>query len=117
MKLIRTLVAVTLVLAFALAHPAHADTTPSTTITQIKVLANCDPNYRLFHGAIWLEHDKATANYRWGGEHCGGKTLSDNNVGMLFAAFRSKLSVTLDFRMTKYKKRTYRCITGFSITR
>ncbi len=117
MKLIRSIVAAIVVLAFASATPARADTTASSTITQIKLLASCDPNYRLFHGALWLEYDKATANYRSGGEHCGNNTLSDMNVSVLFSAFRSRDSVTIDFTTHKYKGRTYRCITGFSITR
>jgi hypothetical protein len=117
MKLIRSVVAAVVLLAFAMANPATADTTASSTITQMKMLAACDSNYRLFHGALWLEYDKATANYRWGGEHCGNKTLSDMKVSMLFAAFRSKYSVTIDFRIHKYKNRSYRCITGFAVTR
>ena len=96
---------------------AAADTTPITVITQIKVVDVGDSNYKLFHGALWLEHDKATFNYRWGGEHCNGEGLSDLNVTLLFSAFRSKDSVSVDYKECKHQKRTYRCITGFSVTR
>ena len=110
MKLIRSCVLVVLLAAFALASPVSAATTAASTITQIKILASCDPHYRLFHGAIWLEYDKATANYRWGGEHCGNKGLNDTQVGILFAAFRSKYNITIDYVVHKHKKRSYRAL-------
>jgi hypothetical protein len=96
---------------------AHAETTATSTITQIKVLDKSHPNYRLFHGAIWLDYDKATHNYRWGGAHCKNQGMSDLNLSMLFAAFRSKYSVTIDYKVMSYRKSTYRCIIGFSVTR
>lgn len=118
MKVVRTLApAAALLVCMAIAAPARADTTATSTIAQIKVLEKSDSSYRLFHGAIWLEYDKATNNYRWGGAHCGNQGMRDLNISMLFAAFRSKYSVTLDYKPFKYKKRVYRCITGFSVTR
>jgi hypothetical protein len=109
-------VAVAAALLFAPA-PAAADTTATSTIAQLKVLERADPSYKLYHGAIWLEYDKATFNYRWGGAHCGEQGLSDINISLLFAAFRAKYSVTIDYVDHEYKERTYRCITGFSVTR
>ncbi len=97
--------------------PARAETTATSTITQIKVLEKSDENYRLFHGALWLDYDKATSNYRWGGAHCKNQGLSDLNISLLFSAFRAKYSVTIDYRVVSYRQRQYRCITGFSITR
>ncbi len=119
MKLAAVCVAATIAATTAFARLAVADTktTATSVITQIKVLDVGDANYKLFHGAVWLEYDKATANYRWGGEHCNGEGLSDLNVGLLFSAFRAKYSVSIDYKLTKHKKRTYRCITGFSVTR
>ncbi len=105
-------IAITIVPGFA-----SAETTPNSTITQIKVVEASDAKYRLFHGAIWLELDKATKNYRWGGAHCGNKGLSDINVSLLFAAFRSRHSVLIDYRVNNYKKHGYRCITGFTVSR
>jgi hypothetical protein len=99
------------------AAPAAADTTATSTITQIKVLSPADDNHRLFHGAIWLEYDKQTFNYRWGGAHCNGANLTDLQVSLLFAAFRSKYSITIDYTTREYKKQSYRCITGFTVTR
>ncbi|HTM20549.1 MAG TPA: hypothetical protein VL172_08585 [Kofleriaceae bacterium] len=96
---------------------ARADTTATSSIAQIKVLEKNDANYKLYHGAIWLEYDKATYNYRWGGAHCGEQGLSDINLGLLFAAFRAKYSVTIDYAEVEYKERSYRCITAFSVTR
>jgi hypothetical protein len=97
--------------------PVAADTTATSTIAQLKVLERGDASYKLYHGAIWLEYDKATFNYRWGGAHCSEQGLSDINISLLFAAFRAKYSVTIDYVENEYKERTYRCITGFSVTR
>jgi len=98
-------------------RPAAADTTATSTIAQIKVVEKGDAAYALYHGAVWLEYDKATYNYRWGGAHCHDQGLSDLNISLLFAAFRSRYSVTVDYVENEYKERTYRCITGFSVTR
>lgn len=97
--------------------PAAAETTATSTVTQIKVLEKSSENYRKYHGAIWLEYDKARYNYRWGGAHCKNSGLSDLNLSLLFAAFRSKYSVTIEYRVNTYKNRSYRCITGFVVTR
>jgi hypothetical protein len=103
--------------AFAGARPVAADTSGSSTISQIKVLDVADDNYQFFHGAVWLAHDKAEHNYRWGGKHCGGVGLSESSVELLFAAFRDKHSVAIDFRIYKYKTNVARCITAFTVTR
>ena len=103
--------------SFVLVAPARAETTATSTITQIKVVDKGSESYKLFHGAIWLEHDKSEYNYRWGGKHCDGNGLSDMNISLLFAAFRSKDSVNVDYEDVKYNKASYRCITGFTITR
>jgi hypothetical protein len=114
---VRLLVAAALCASFALVQPVHADTTATSTITQIKVVDEGSDNYKLFHGAVWLEYDKAEYNYRWGGKHCDGKSLSDMNISLLFAAFRSKYSVNMDYETVKYRKSSYRCVTGFTVTR
>jgi hypothetical protein len=106
--------AVALALGLA-ASPAHADSTPSTSITQLMVLEPGDASYKLFHGAIWLEHDKATWNYRWGGLQCKGRDLSDTSVQILFSAFRSKYTVALEYVQVDYKGKPFRCVTGFVI--
>jgi hypothetical protein len=96
---------------------AGADTTATSTISQMKIVESGDDNHRLFHGAVWLEYDKAAHNYRWGGAHCGNAGLSEVSVSMLFAAFRSRYSVALDYKVHTFRKQRYRCITGFTITR
>jgi hypothetical protein len=110
----------TIVLAAALAAApaaALAETTPVTAIHQMMILEAGDKNYRLFHGAIWLDADKATVNYRWGGAQCAGKDLSESNVQILFAAFRSEYAVSLEYAVTELKGKPYRCITGFTISK
>lgn len=97
---------------------AQAQTTATATITQIKVLENHDKNYKLFNGALWLDIDKAVNNYRWGGTHCKNRGLSDTNLQLLFAAFRAKFSITIDFDLVEAKGGAkYRCITGFTVER
>jgi hypothetical protein len=100
-----------------LSSPAHADTTATTSIAQLMVLEPGDASYKLFHGAVWLDHDKATWNYRWGGLQCKGRELSDTSVQLLFAAFRSEYQVTVEFVVTEYKGKPYRCITGLTISK
>lgn len=106
-----------LVCALAFAVPAKADVTATSQITQIKILSKANKNYRLFHGAIWLDYDKAQHNYRWGGKHCKGHSLKGINVGMLFAAFRYKYSITLDYKIFKQGKNQFRCVTAFTLSR
>jgi hypothetical protein len=112
--MIRLLVVAVLVGA---AVSARADTTATTSIAQLMVLEPGDASYKLFHGAVWLEHDKATWNYRWGGVQCKGRELADSSVQILFAAFRSEYQVTVEYVVTDYKGKQYRCLTGFTISK
>jgi len=100
-----------------LAATASADTTASSSVSQLMVLEPGDASYRLFHGAVWLEHDKAQTNYRWGGLQCKGRDLSDASVQMLFAAFRSDYQVRLEYVVNDYKDKQYRCVTGFTVAK
>jgi hypothetical protein len=109
--------AVVLAALMGRAAPVAAETTPVTAIHQMMILEAGDKNYRLFHGAIWLDADKATVNYRWGGAQCAGKDLSESNVQILFAAFRNEYAVSLEFSVTELKGKQYRCITGFTISK
>jgi hypothetical protein len=114
MKATRTLgIALACALGLA-ASDAGAATTATSTISQMTVLAKSHPNYEKFHGAIWLEYDKAKNNYRWGGEQCG-EGLSDIQVSMLFAAFRAKQSLSVDYEIKRSGRRAYRCLTGFTL--
>jgi len=97
--------------------PAHADTGPPTGIAQLMVLEPGDSSYKLFHGAVWLDADKATTNYRWGGLQCKGRELSDTSIQLLFAAFRSEYQVAVEYVMSEYKGKQYRCLTGFTISK
>jgi hypothetical protein len=106
-----------IVLALALATPAFADTTPTTSVSQLMVLEPGDSSYKLFHGAVWLEADKASTNYRWGGLQCKGRDLSETSIQILFAAFRSEYQVKLEFVINDYKDKQYRCVTGFTVSK
>ena len=101
----------------ALAGSAAADTTPQTAVSQLMVLEPGDASYKLFHGAVWLDADKATTNYRWGGLQCKGRDISETTIQVLFAAFRSDYQVKLEFVVSEYKDKTYRCITGFTVAK
>lgn len=100
-----------------LAGTAGADTTATTSVSQLMVLEPGDASYKLFHGAVWLEHDKASTNYRWGGLQCKGRDLSDTSVQILFAAFRSEYQIRLEYVVTEYKEKQYRCVTGFTVSK
>src|SRR5688500_14169220 len=104
-------------LALLLAGPANADTSAITSVSQLMILEPGDASYKLFHGAVWLEHDKATTNYRWGGLQCKGRDLSDTSIQILFAAFRSEYQVRLEYVITDYKDKQYRCVTGFTVSK
>jgi hypothetical protein len=97
--------------------PARAESSATTSIAQLMVLEPGDASYKLFHGAVWLEHDKASWNYRWGGLQCKGRELSDTSIQLLFAAFRSEYQVTVEYVTTRYKDKSYRCLTGFTISK
>ena len=66
---------------------------------------------------IWLETDKAVTNYRWGGLQCKGRDLSDTSVQVLFAAFRSEYQVKIEYVVTDYVGKQYRCVTGFTVSK
>ena len=106
-----------LVVLCALAPTARADTSAISSVAQLMVLEPGDSSYKLFHGAVWLEADKAQVNYRWGGLQCKGRELSDTSIQLLFAAFRSEYQVTVEFVPTEYKGKPYRCLTGFTISK
>jgi hypothetical protein len=101
----------------ALAASAHADTTPTSSVSQLMVLEPGDASYKLFHGAVWLDADKATTNYRWGGLQCKGRDLSESSIQILFAAFRSEYQVKLEFVANEYNGKQYRCVTGFTVSK
>lgn len=107
----------TTALVLALFAPARAETTPSTSVAQLMVLEPGDASYKLFHGAVWLEADKAKTNYRWGGLQCKGHDLSASSVQLLFAALRPEYQVALEYVVNEYKGKPYRCVTGFSVSR
>jgi hypothetical protein len=116
MRLARCGIAVLCAAALFLASsPASAQTTPTSTIFQLKILGKAHSKYRYFHGALWLTIDKAERNYRWGGLHCDDNSLTEGQVKMLHDAFRGKSRVQLDYVERVYKDNRYRCITGFSI--
>lgn len=106
-----------LTLAVASSHLAVAESSATTSIAQLMILEPGDASYKLFHGAVWLEYDKAQTNYRWGGLECKGRDLSDNSIQLLFAAFRSEYQVTVEYVTAEYKQKQYRCLTGFTIKR
>ncbi len=103
--------------AATLAAPARAETTNGTTIAQLMVLEPGDASFKLFHGAIWLEFDKASTNYRWGGLQCKGRELGDSSVQILYAAYRAGDIVKLEYVVSDYKDKQYRCVTGFTIAK
>ena len=106
-----------LTVLFASVSPSVADTTQPSPISQLMVLEPGDASWKLFHGAIWLETDKAQWNYRWGGLQCKGRELSETNVQILFAAFRADYQVSVEYVVSDYKGKPYRCLTGFTISR
>lgn len=110
-------VAVASTLTLALAAVSNADTAQPSPIAQMMVLEPGDASYKLFHGAIWLEHDKAQWNYRWGGLQCKGRELSDTSVRILFDAFRADYFVSVEYVATEHNGKPYRCVTGFTVTR
>jgi hypothetical protein len=113
----RVVCAALVALALGASPPAHADRTATTSVAQLMVLEPGDASYKLFHGAVWLEQDKASWNYRWGGLQCKGRELSDTSIQLLFAAFRSEYQVTVEYVLTDYKGKPFRCLTGFTISK
>lgn len=96
---------------------AHADSTATSSIAQVFILEDGDKNYKNYHGAIWLDYDKADYNYRWGGLQCKGRDLSPASIEILFASFKSEYQVTLEYVESSVNSKTYRCITGFTISK
>lgn len=101
----------------AAASPAAADTSPTAPVSGLMVIEAGDRNYKLFHGAVWLEQDKATTNYRWGGAQCGGRDISATTIQLLFSAFRSGDQVTIEFIASDFKGKPYRCVTAVTFSK
>ncbi len=97
--------------------PAAADPSPTSAITQLMVIESGDKNYKLFHGAIWLDADKATSNYRWGGAQCGGRDIAESTVQLLFSALRSGDQVSVEYAVGDLKGKQYRCITAVTFSK
>lgn len=116
MRVMRVIAAFVMMIAFGL-PVAHADTTGVTSVAQLMVLEPGDSSYKLFHGAVWLDADKASVNYRWGGLQCKGRELSDTSIQLLFAAFRAEYQVKLEYVLADYQSKQYRCVTGFTISK
>lgn len=96
---------------------ARADTSDTSTIAQLTINESGDRNYRAFRGAVWLDQDKATTNYRWGGTQCGGRDLSDNTIQLLYAALRSGHQVSLEYVLSDVRGKQYRCITAVTFSK
>src|SRR5688500_11901941 len=113
----RLLAPIALCAVLGLPHLARADeTTATTSIAQLMVVEPGSQSFRLVHGAIWLDYDKQQVNYRWGGLQCKGRDLSDSSVQLLFAAFRSEYSVTVEYVTSEHRGKQYRCVVAFMIT-
>lgn len=110
-------VGVALVASLLRAAPVAADPSPTSTVSQLMVVESGDRNYKAFHGAVWLDQDKATTNYRWGGTQCGGRDVSESTVQLLFAAFRSGDQVSLEYVVSDIKGKQYRCITAVTFSK
>ena len=120
MKLRKSVLGVGLAVAVAAGHalPAAADTSQTSTVAQLTVIEAGDRNYKAFHGAVWLEIDKAATNYRWGGTQCGGRDVSANTVQLLFAALRSGDQVSLEYVVVSAAKdKSYRCVTAVTFSK
>ena len=52
-----------------------------------------------------------------GGLECKGRELGDSSIQLLFASFKSEYSVTLDYVVSDYNDKQYRCITGFTVAK
>ena len=99
-------------IAMSAASPARADTANTSAIAQLMVVESGHKDYKSFHGAVWIDHDKATTNYRWGGAQCSGRDISESTVQLLFAALRSGDQVTLEYVLSEVKGKQYRCVTA-----
>lgn len=97
--------------------PVAAETSNTSTVVQLTVIESGDKNYKAFHGAVWLEIDKVSTNYRWGGSQCGGRDISENTVQLLFAALRSGDQVSIEYALGTVKDKQYRCITAVTFSK
>lgn len=101
----------------SLASTALADTSPTSGVAQLMLVEPGDASYRLFHGTVWLEADKAAANYRWGGLQCKGRDISDASVQLLLASLRGDYQVTLEFVPSQLEDTTFRCVTAVTLSK
>ncbi len=103
--------------ALLLAGVAHAEPSPTSGVAQLMIVEPGDASYRLFHGTVWLESDKASTNYRWGGLQCKGRDISDVSVQLLLASLRGDYQVTLEFVTSQLEADSFRCVTAVTLSK
>ena len=96
---------------------ALADTSPTSGVAQLMVVEAGDASYRLFHGAVWLDSDKASTNYRWGGLQCKGREIGAASLELLMLAMRTDYQVTLEYVASQLESETYRCVTAVTLSK
>ena len=83
-------------------------------IKNIELLSPSADNYVQYHGRVFINHDKRTTEYRWGGTSCGSKVLSDALVDRLVDAAKNKDLVKVKPRYAKGAGEL-KCLVGFTI--
>ena len=105
-------------LAAALVIPTvayAADTVGSEgRVKNIELLSPSADAYVQYHGRVFINAEKRTTEYRWGGTSCGSKVLSADLVARLTDAATNKDQVKVTPTYAKGAGTT-KCLVGFSI--
>lgn len=115
MRIRRSLAALAAV--FALTLPATASAADKTgsvgDVAGVDVYSSSSDTYLKYHGRLFVDTNKGSEEYRWGGTSCNSKTISDDMVALLITAIGSPRVVV----KPRYKsgQGNARCLVGFSL--
>jgi hypothetical protein len=108
-----SLPALALALAIPLTANAADETGPEGRAKTIQVNTPSSDVYLQYHGRVFVNTGKKSAEYRWGGTSCGSRTMSPEMIDLLVDAVRAE-----DVRIVPIYQDgqgSTKCLVGFSL--
>jgi hypothetical protein len=103
-------------LALSVALPSMAlaadDVGSAGSILELEVNSPSADTYLIHHGRMLVGNSKNATEYRWGGNACGSRTLSEHMVNQLARALDGGLKVQPRYQMGQG---LLRCVVGFTL--
>ncbi|EDM81747.1 hypothetical protein PPSIR1_04753 [Plesiocystis pacifica SIR-1] len=83
------------------------------TIEFLETFSPSSDTYSKYHGRIYVKSGSKQVEYRWGGTACGTKTITEQQVELLYRGMRAnKVRITPSYKSGQGGKR---CLVGFKL--